>query len=182
MKKCTLCTRPAQENRVLCITCAANAAKYREQAKEQGLCSCCRKPNTTDKSTCSACSEMKRNQSAERRKRNREAGLCNCGNPKTKGGSCSDCVARRQQDTERLRAIVCEAYGGCCTCCGENNKLFLTVDHKNNDGSKHRQEVGSSMYRWIVKNNFPETLQLLCYNCNCGRARNGGVCPHHGVD
>jgi hypothetical protein len=19
---------------------------------------------------------------------------------------------------------------------------------------------------------------VLCYNCNCGRARNGGVCPH----
>ena len=25
-----------------------------------------------------------------------------------------------------------------------------------------------------------EGLQLLCCNCNQGKARNGGVCPHHG--
>jgi hypothetical protein len=22
---------------------------------------------------------------------------------------------------------------------------------------------------------------VLCYNCNCGRERNGGICPHTGV-
>jgi hypothetical protein len=20
---------------------------------------------------------------------------------------------------------------------------------------------------------------VLCWNCNCGRAKNGGICPHH---
>ena len=24
----------------------------------------------------------------------------------------------------------------------------------------------------------PDTIQILCFNCNCGRARNGGICPH----
>lgn len=26
-----------------------------------------------------------------------------------------------------------------------------------------------------------DRYQLLCFNCNCGRHRNGGVCPHKGV-
>lgn len=34
------------------------------------------------------------------------------------------------------------------------------------------------MYRWAILNGFPDELQLLCFNCNCGRQRNGGVCPH----
>jgi hypothetical protein len=29
-----------------------------------------------------------------------------------------------------------------------------------------------------VMNDFPPGFQLLCSNCNHGRARNGGICPH----
>jgi hypothetical protein len=29
-----------------------------------------------------------------------------------------------------------------------------------------------------VKHNFPPGFRLLCSNCNFGRARNHGVCPH----
>lgn len=34
------------------------------------------------------------------------------------------------------------------------------------------------LFRWIIENNFPEGFQVLCYNCNLGRAHCGGVCPH----
>lgn len=37
---------------------------------------------------------------------------------------------------------------------------------------------GSQFYSLIVKQNFPDKYQLLCYNCNMGRARNNGICPH----
>ena len=93
----------------------------------------------------------------------------------------------------RLDAL--DHYGGrLCVCCGETNPLFLTLDHKNNDGGEWRKQMakadgqnqqgkrylqGTNFYIWLRKNNYPELgLQVACYNCNLGRARNRGVCPH----
>jgi hypothetical protein len=91
------------------------------------------------------------------------------------------------------RAVIVEKvlrhYGGRCACCGETNPLFLTIDHINSDGAEHRRKLskngngrtvsGDKIYRQIVKENFPEIFQVLCYNCNCGKQRNGGIsCPH----
>lgn len=86
-----------------------------------------------------------------------------------------------------IRDEVFSAYGGYrCACCGEEEKKFLTIDHVNNDGAKHRKELGTLIGRggtafqsWLRKNEFPPGFQVLCYNCNCGKARNGGICPHH---
>ncbi len=67
-----------------------------------------------------------------------------------------------------------------CQCCGYIGIDFLTVDHKNNDGSKHRKEIGGSqnLYDWIIKNNYPNTLQILCFNCNFSKQHNNGMCSH----
>lgn len=67
-----------------------------------------------------------------------------------------------------------------CSCCGENNELFLCLDHINNDGYKHRKEnkiLGSNVYSWAIKNKFPPIFQVLCYNCNIGKHL-AGSCPH----
>lgn len=82
-----------------------------------------------------------------------------------------------------MRTTVLTHYGGKCECCGEDEPLFLTVDHINGGGKKHRQEIGGGgfyLHRWLIKNNFPEGFRILCFNCNCGRSLNKGVCPHHG--
>jgi hypothetical protein len=77
---------------------------------------------------------------------------------------------------------ILEHYGKKCACCGETTEKFLTIDHINNDGTKQRKESGIkgsySMYVWLIRNNYPPEFQILCYNCNLGKARNGGVCPH----
>lgn len=70
-----------------------------------------------------------------------------------------------------------------CQCpeCNENNIKFLTIDHINGGGNKHRKQLGGSgfaIYKWLIHNNYPEGYQVLCYNCNCGKNRNNGVCPH----
>jgi hypothetical protein len=57
------------------------------------------------------------------------------------------------------------------------------MDHINNDGAQHRRPSGGRMkaeklWKWLIDNNFPEGFQILCWNCNCGKHRNGGVCPH----
>lgn len=86
-----------------------------------------------------------------------------------------------------LKLEIMMAYGGCkCACCGETNHIFLTIDHMDGNGSKHRTEIfgksrssgGALFYRWLKNNNFPSGFQVLCYNCNIGKHRNGNVCPH----
>jgi hypothetical protein len=76
------------------------------------------------------------------------------------------------------------AYGGRCACCDEDESLFLELDHIESDGHQHRREIGrgsGATYRHLKKLGWPKAgYQLLCANCNAGKARNGGRCPHHG--
>jgi len=78
---------------------------------------------------------------------------------------------------QRLLDEIYKQYGKECVCCGESNEIFLTIDHKNNDGFEDRQ-TSIKWYKWIIDNNFPDSLQIMCWNCNCGRQRNNYVCPH----
>lgn len=83
----------------------------------------------------------------------------------------------------KLRHEAMMAYGGYeCACCGETEPGFLTLDHANNDGSSHRKEIGNrgaGIFAWLKKHGYPKGFQILCFNCNCGKARNKGICPHH---
>ena len=68
-----------------------------------------------------------------------------------------------------------------CACCGETEIDFLSLDHINNDGSKHRRETGTrgGIYSWVIKNNFPPLFQVLCMNCNFSKAHNKEhICAH----
>lgn len=66
----------------------------------------------------------------------------------------------------------------CCACCGEKELQFMTVDHINHDGAKHRKSVPPGrFYEWLIKNYLPDGFQILCFNCNCVEAR-GRICPH----
>lgn len=93
----------------------------------------------------------------------------------------AECEAATFQNA-KLKERVFEAYGGWrCACCGETEKLFLTIDHIHNDGAQHRKSLGhGSMrtYRWLRQRKFPPGFQVLCMNCNFGKRMNNGVCPH----
>lgn len=86
--------------------------------------------------------------------------------------------ARRYR--RKLRGDILEAYGNKCQCCGEDEKHFLELDHINNDGYEHRVRRGNTwgIYIEVRREGFPKDYQLLCSNCNTGRARNNGICPH----
>jgi hypothetical protein len=70
---------------------------------------------------------------------------------------------------------IFEAYGGYkCKFCGETKKEFLTIDHINDDGARHRREIAkirpkTYFYKWLWENNFPDGFQVLCRNCNWGK-------------
>ncbi len=70
-----------------------------------------------------------------------------------------------------------------CNCCSEHMYMFLEIDHKNDNGNKHRESIPNmNIYRWLINNNFPEEYQVLCSNCNKGKHFNGGICPHQDSD
>ena len=79
-----------------------------------------------------------------------------------------------------IKAKCIGHYGGKCACCGETNIGFLTIDHLDGGGSKHRRAVGrgTNFYKWLIRNEFPDEYQVLCFNCNCGKQVNGDICPH----
>ena len=80
----------------------------------------------------------------------------------------------------RLKLEVFSAYGGECACCGENNPIFLSIDHIKGGGTKHRNSISKNsigLYRWLRKNNYPPGFQVLCFNCNRAKHFNG-TCPH----
>lgn len=81
---------------------------------------------------------------------------------------------RRQAE----RMVVLNAYGNKCTCCGETRNQFLSIDHVNGGGNKHRKEIGHGhVYSWIRRNGFPPDFQILCHNCNLAKGFYG-KCPH----
>lgn len=86
---------------------------------------------------------------------------------------------QQQERMIEMKKRVFKEYGGKCMCCGEETFEFLSVDHTNGDGYSHRKELGgTSIYRWLIKNNFPkDRFQILCFNCNLAKGFYGG-CPH----
>jgi len=69
-----------------------------------------------------------------------------------------------------------------CTCCGETEFNFLSIDHIHGGGNQHRKQIkvqsGYKFYYWLKKNNFPDGYQVLCMNCNWGKRMNNRICPH----
>lgn len=101
------------------------------------------------------------------------------------GVLCSKCQKinsdRGKATSKKQKKLIINHYGGKCACCGEENLIFLELDHINGGGNKHRNQLrkdGTTIYRSIIKNNFPSGFQVLCASCNVGRYRNGGICPH----
>ena len=89
---------------------------------------------------------------------------------------------REKRALLRLEALAHYSNGLMkCNCCGESQERFLTLDHVNNDGYKDKKKYSRSMLYEVKKQDYPEGYQILCYNCNCGRADNGGVCPHEEI-
>lgn len=86
---------------------------------------------------------------------------------------------KRQQKVyrDKLRKEAIEEYGGKCTCCNESTPEFLTLDHiKGRDGDRRR---GTSFLVELRRKGWPkDNYRLLCWNCNCGRQLNKGICPH----
>lgn len=151
------------------------------EARALGLCQQCRcKPPILGRSRCEGCTKKQKDARARRAK-----------NPKWRAKNAKRVLdwqkanprrklekdARRRQ---RLKKEVFDHYGRKCSCCGEPCIQFLTIDHIEGGGTKHRKVVGRSsadFHNWLIKNGFPTGFQVLCFNCNCAKGIYG-KCPH----
>jgi hypothetical protein len=88
-------------------------------------------------------------------------------------------LSRHSLRNAKRKALVINHYGKVCNCCSEYRIEFLCIDHVYGGGNEHRKEVGSGtpMYKWLLKNNYPDGFRVLCHNCNMSLGAYG-YCPH----
>lgn len=174
---------------------AGETTRRRLKLESAGLCvKCGRAPASATSTRCIKCAKKHKEAVMAIKTHNVNMGLCKiCGKDRDRleVKVCTKCTAkwapirrdalRRIRDNNKTKVI--EAYGGrkcACDGCLETNIKFLTIDHINGGGSADREKYGSggTFYRYLIKNNFPSGFQILCFNCNCGKNANNGVCPH----
>lgn len=101
-----------------------------------------------------------------------------CKDP-SESGLCQKCSDKARAWRRFRKKSILDYYGGTCRCCGEHRLDFLSLDHVNDDGARHRRDIGGShLYQWVINKGFPPGLQTMCFNCNHGRFINKGPCPH----
>lgn len=133
----------------------------------------------------------------KKREENNKCIYCGKNEPSFKRKGCEICLKEKSKKTCSysknnrkkinqynllIKHHVLEKYGGKCNCCGENEVLFLTIDHINNDGNIERNGIDNyntiSFYLKLKKEEIRNDLQVLCWNCNMGKRINFGICPH----
>ena len=191
--KCIKCqSRPiAARSKSLCNECLAKLKERNRNRKTkcraEGICTKClgrlAEPN---RKFCSDCIKA----SAAALAKKHKAGICSrCSKPAVLGlKHCEECrnehlMKNKTWQLRRREAVISHYSSGTnvCACCAEDEFDFLTIDHIYGGGNKHRREAkigNGKTYQWLIKNNFPDGFQVLCWNCNCGRAKHKGICPH----
>ena len=85
-------------------------------------------------------------------------------------------LKRTYNDNLKVEGIL--RYGSICTCCGESNPLFLTIEHINGRNKSIKKRTGKREWARLKSLGWPkEDITLLCFNCNCAKGAYGS-CPH----
>ena len=116
------------------------------------------------------------------------AGLCGqCGKDRLVTKSlCEDCRQGALAANNKINQAFFDHYGRKCACpgCDVTDERFLEIDHINNDGHTQRKHGGATVWKFNTyrkakrTGQWPTDLQILCANCNRGKMRCGGTCPH----
>lgn len=86
-------------------------------------------------------------------------------------------TAAKHLQRKQVRVDGLAAYGGKCTCCGESNTKFLTLEHKKGRRKGTKRHTGYKAWCEVKRLGYPPEFTILCFNCNCARGIYG-KCPH----
>jgi hypothetical protein len=182
---CHKCKILPLKSKTLCEVCLEKTRQYNNNKRlerlNNNLCPTCGKhPPQKGKKLCDSCLESQK----KKYQRYRELGLCSrcVKNEASCGKLCQTCLDKCKEERDEYKRMAYVAYGDKCTCCGEKEHVFLSIDHINNDGAEKRRNKehprgGADLCRWLINHKFPPEFQLLCHNCQWGK-RVFGVCPH----
>ena len=87
-----------------------------------------------------------------------------------------------RKKSEKFKPIVFSHYSNGamkCACCGLNSIHNLTLDHKNGNNNKNHKG-GWQTWEDLVKNNFPDGYQVLCFGCNISKGNRDKCMLNHG--
>ena len=88
-------------------------------------------------------------------------------------------LQQKKEYLKKIREAVIKGYGGKCACCEESHYEFLALDHKDGGGTKERKIIKTAtLYRKVLRENFPPEYRILCHNCNSSLGYYG-YCPHN---
>lgn len=142
---------------------------WRKAKKAAGMCGVCGIKPLLTSSYCVECLEKKRQH------------RLNTGRATDKAWKVANpdrVRAHRLTRKQKIRAAVLEAYGGRCSCCGEDEPLLMTVDHVYGwQAVPESPRHGGRLWEWVYLQNFPASFGLLCFGCNWAKGRYG-LCPH----
>ncbi len=192
--KCVKCSKAAKENCLTCQDCIVKSSKASLAAyynkKEAGTCRYCKKdtPCVPGKHACARHLEKHTNRCKDIYRQCKENSVCYfCPDPKPPAYKQGEavCEKHRKEGNARLNKLnktrrqqVLNHYGRKCACCGLAYEPALQIDHIHGGGTKHRKEIGlGQLYKYIIKNNFPDDYQTLCILCN-GLKGKKEQCPH----
>ncbi len=166
----------------------ARARQVRAERRAVGQCPHCGGEPVLKRRMCQRCLDVHNNRITLVKSNSR---CIRCPNPCVGNKTmCPECLkaanAKTRERQKRLYDEMMSHYGDVCVCCGESDRRFLSFDHINNDGRARRREtlgrkyeqMPHMEYRQLRKQGFPPILQIMCFNCNMGKLRGGGVCPH----
>jgi len=150
------------------------ASKWHLLKNKRTSCGCRQKPKP-ERITCRIC-EKKKDRSEFYIRRNGALHKRTCKICERKAATKKSLAYQK-----RIRLEVLSYYGGTppkCACCGEKQQEFLSIDHIEGGGNKHRREENiKNIYKWLRKNKYPIGFQVLCRNCNFSLGAYG-YCPH----
>lgn len=169
-----VCERCGEQARVYNASIKEERAQHRAELLAQGICpKCWSRPIKEGHNKCSTCIENAAASKQRHKEYDKQWRKAKYDRDQQK------ILAGYKERREKLKIEVLAAYGSVCACCGESHPVFLTIDHIDGSGNKHRKEqnITSRFYEWLRKNGFPSGFQVLCFNCNMAKFRLG-QCPH----
>lgn len=85
-------------------------------------------------------------------------------------------LSNKRAYMEKIKLEGINYYGGKCSCCGEPEPKFLTLEHKNGR-KEHDNLTGKKAWAKVKSLGYPNDYTVLCFNCNCCKGAYG-YCAH----